>query len=264
MKIGICTNMNATDDGGVGYGQISLAAQLGFEYIELPLVQISELDERTFQDVLAVVRQEGIPCEACNNLLPGRVKLTGDGVDHDIIREYAERAFSRAALLGARILVLGSADARRLPDGYENKRANAQMVEALHILVDMLPSKEMRIVLEPLCRLECNYLHTMDECLELARVADMPEVGCLADFYHFDIEHDSLHGIENAGELLWHVHIANPEGRVMPTEKEAARYAPFFQALKRIQYDSRISIEANSVDFEQDAQIGLRYLRSAV
>jgi len=45
MKIGCCTNMHAAGTDGTSAEHIGLFAELGYDYVELPMAEIMELDE---------------------------------------------------------------------------------------------------------------------------------------------------------------------------------------------------------------------------
>jgi hypothetical protein len=70
--------MNGRGEPRIGDEAIPLFAELGYDYIELPLAQVMELSEDGFKDLLRGIRTGGIPAEACNNFFPARVRLTGE------------------------------------------------------------------------------------------------------------------------------------------------------------------------------------------
>ena len=75
------------------------------------------------------MERSGIRCEACNNFFPGRIRLTGPDVDEQAIRAYYAKALERAATLGVKSIVFGSAGAKRVPEGFDMDRAYQQVVQ---------------------------------------------------------------------------------------------------------------------------------------
>ena len=75
------------------------------------------------------LERSGIRCEACNNFFPGRIRLTGPDVDEQAVRAYYAKALERAATLGVKSIVFGSAGAKRVPEGFDMDRAYQQVVQ---------------------------------------------------------------------------------------------------------------------------------------
>lgn len=51
----------------IGRKAMGLLSETGYDYMELPLAQVMELDDESFEELLVQIRETGIPCEACNN-----------------------------------------------------------------------------------------------------------------------------------------------------------------------------------------------------
>ena len=127
MKFGYCVNMIAQDDHGIGYEQLPMLKRVGFDYVELPLAQIMTMGDRAFRTgPLAALDSTGLPCLACNNFFPASYHLTGPQVDADSILAYANAALDRAAVMGAKRVVFGSACARNMPLGFSAAEATEQ------------------------------------------------------------------------------------------------------------------------------------------
>lgn len=112
MKFGCCINMIASGEDKIGAEHIGLIKQAGYDYLEMPLAEITQLSDSAFEDLLCMVQENGLPCEACNNLFPASVRLTGQSADSSTIQAYLERAIPRAAALGAKVVVFGSGGAQ--------------------------------------------------------------------------------------------------------------------------------------------------------
>lgn len=263
MRIGCCVNMLAKDAGAIGTDFIGKLAAHGFDYIELPIAQIMALHEKEFQALLEQVHSSGVPCEACNNFFPPSVRLTGPDVDEATIRSYAAKAIERIEALGAKSVVFGSSGAKNVPEGFSHAVAMSQIVRALRIVDDLLGDRDIQVAVEPLCKRESNIINTAREGLDLVRAVSRPHIRLLVDYYHLSVEQEGLEIIGEAREFLQHMHIANPTGRVYPAQGDGVDYAAFLGALRGAGYDSRVSIEAFTDDFDYTATQAVAVVRAA-
>lgn len=106
---------NAADPTGSRY--IPLIKEAGYDYAELPLAQVMELDEEKFQELRVLLKRAALPCRCCNNFYPASVRLTGEKVSSEKAEEYTKRAVKRAELLGSRFIVFGSSGSKNVPAG---------------------------------------------------------------------------------------------------------------------------------------------------
>lgn len=263
MRFGCCLNMISTQPDGTGIEFIEQLKDAGFDYVELPTAQMMQLSDEDFSNFRKRVMDSGIPCETSNNCFPVTMRLTGEGVDMNEIRRYAEKAFRRDASLGVQYVVFGSGPAKNIPKGFPRDKAYDQVVSMLHMISPIASGEGITIVIEPLRRAECNMINTFEEGVELAKAVNDPNVRVLVDFYHLDVEKEPVSHIKEYGkEYLRHVHLANPAGRIYPADVKEAAYEPFFEALKDAEYDQRVSCEAYLYDsFGHDAPAAREFFR---
>lgn len=274
MKIGICTNIPdyITDGTAAGAARadtdiINLAAVLGYDYIELPLAPLADLDGGAFGRVKRYLEAAPLKCECMNVFFPAKIRLTGDGADEAVIAGYADRALAGAAELGAEIVVFGSGGARNIPDGFPYDRAYSQLVGAMRIISDAAEKHGVTIAIEPLNRNETNIIRNVSEAEKLMDAAGRPNIKILMDYYHFMLESDSVDALRRlAGNgCVAHAHFADPDGRVYPSGAKP-EYGPVFGALREGGYDVRCSIEARIVNRDApraEMEAGLAALRAA-
>lgn len=262
MKIGCCTNMNASCPDGTGVEHIGQLKQLGYDYIELPLAQIMALSEHDFENLLAQVRTSGLPCEACNNFFPEHIRLTGPKVDYEVISAYLDQALQRAAALGVKIIVFGSSGARNVPEGFSKAIAWQQIIRLLQFVDDKVKPFGLTVVIEPLNKLESNIINSLTEGLQMVKEVSRKNIKLLVDYYHLVLEKEDTEVLLEAGSMIRHVHFSKPKGRVFPKETDEDDYYSFFRVLKRTGYNSRVSVEAYSKQFSQDAAKTLALLKS--
>jgi sugar phosphate isomerase/epimerase len=259
MRFGVCGSM--IKDSGIDI--IEQVREIGYDYIELSLAHLAQMDEAEFAAVRRRVQASGLSCEACNNFFPKAVRLTGSEVDWDLVREYTRRAVGRAAELGAKIIVFGSSVAKNVPAGYPMYRAWQQITRVLNIAADEAGPRGITIAIEPLNRGESNILFSVAEGLAEMQRVKRPEVRVLVDYYHMALEQEDPAILLEAGPNLRHVHFARVAGRTFPTGVDEG-FAGFFQALKAAGYNDRVSVEGFSTNFYDDAVKSLAVLRQLV
>lgn len=248
--------MLAEDAQGIGDQHLPLIAQLGFDYVELPLAQMMQLSNAEFQSrILNGLTANDLSCLACNNFIPSSHRLTGPDADLAAAHEYALRALDRAQAMGVQTVVFGSSGARNSPDGFDQKQAMDQLADFLCSLADAAQQRDVTIAIEPLNRMESNLINRLSDAVTLARRVAHPCVKALADFYHMGVGLEPLIHVKEAGLLLRHVHIARVLGRGMPNPDDGEPYAEIFAQLRAISYDGTISIEAYAPKSPRD-QLG--------
>jgi len=236
----------------VGVEIIESLTRFGFDYIELSLSDTAALSLPEFNRLKQRIGNSGIPCEACNNFFPARVRLTGSEVKLSLALEYAKAAMERAAELGARVIVFGSSGAKNVPPGFPKAAAWKQLVELLQRLGSIAAPYGITIAIEPLNQKESNLINRAAEGLELAQAVNHANVQLLIDYYHLMMEQEDSGIILIAGPVIRHVHFAQVDGRIFPTEANE-NYLRFFGVLRQAGYAGRCSIEAYTQNFAVDA-----------
>ncbi|MCL2865446.1 MAG: sugar phosphate isomerase/epimerase [Lachnospiraceae bacterium] len=265
IKIGCCTNMVAEDSAGIGIDRIEKLAELGYDYIELPLAQMMQLNDKDFAKLSTRVEQSGIPCLACNNFFPATMQLTGsETTPTDALKAYIEKALIRAEHIGAKSIVFGSAAAKNVPNGFPYETARNQIVAILKLVSDCIGEKNISIAIEPLNQRESNIIITASDGLALLKAVNRPNIRLLVDFYHMSLESEAVSIIPAAKDYLQHMHLANPNGRIWPKHNDGGNYDSFLRALKEAAYDGCVSIEAFSNHFYSDAKEGYETLQKII
>ena len=261
MKIGVCGYLTGKNADGSEFDLLAQARQVGFDYVELPLSTLAGLSEVEFAAVRERIQQAGIPCEACNVFFPGTLRLTGLEVDNRKTRAYLELALGRAAQVGAKVVVFGSAGARNVPDGFPIAQGWMQIY---HMLAQAGPIAAMHgitIAIEPLNRAESNILQTAAEGFTMSTLVGHPNVLLLVDYYHMARDGEDCGIIRTARERIHHAHFADPDGRGYPAGPKD-HFNDFFGALKDSGYSGRVSLEAGYQDFARQAPIALEVMRT--
>ena len=236
MRFAVCSNDPAV---------IADSREAGFDYVEVSVpnfVRPSE-PEDAFAETLASYRAAGLPIESANLFLPRELRCTGpDAVPMERLVEYAGTVCRRLASASVPILVFGSGGARKLPEGWPKEKADEQFVALLSRIGPIAEKHGVKIAVEPLARVECNYINTVDEGAALARASGSPAVGVLADSYHWARNGEGAETILSARDRLIHAHLATMPNRKAPGV-EPYDFVPFFRALVAAGYDGRVTIE---------------------
>jgi sugar phosphate isomerase/epimerase len=251
MKFGYCASID----------HAQTLADIGYDYIEPPLV--TTLQPESDSDEFDRIVNLPIPAEAFNIFLPGGLKITGPDVNIHRQKSYVISAMKRAAKIGAKVIVFGSAGARNVPDGFSHDEAISQIVTFLKMVGPIAQSHKITVVIEPLNKGESNIINSVSEALDLVREIYSPNVEVLSDLYHVSVENQTFHDTAAAAKHLVHVHVAGAEDRRSPISEDIHHLTQFFANLKAIGYDQRISIEGKCINIAESAKVGLDVLKEA-
>lgn len=267
IKFGYCLNMVAGRADKTGSEWIPVLKKLGFDYAELPLAELSALTSNELENVISDLQFNDLPCKVCNNLFPANIKLTGPDVNLFLVESHVRNALSIAKRLGADTVVFGSGSARNVPEGFSMFQAFDQMVQVLKLAAPVAESNGLRLMLEAARSPDTNILHTLNAAYDWLAAADAANVGLLADYFHMKSEHDTMRNLTEYSNLLGHIHIACPRDiwereRCMPYADDGWDYSDLRSALFKGGYRKRISIEAFSDDFVNDARKSIAFMKS--
>jgi sugar phosphate isomerase/epimerase len=240
-----------------------ILASAGYSFVEENVRNfLIPLDaESLFEEKLALIRQSKLPVEACNVFLPGNLKCTGPATLHEDILAYSETAFRRAKMAGVKTIVFGSGGARAIPEGFPKKEAKKQFISLCGKIAPIAKKYEVVISVEPLNRKECNFINSVAEGAEIVEAVDHKNIRLLADIYHMLMENEDPSEILKYGHLLYHMHIAEKDGRTAPGVSNED-FVPYFRALKETKYSGRMAIECSWKNIEEQAAPALKSMKS--
>ena len=250
MQYGCCVSMLATTPGGSGAEWIRAVKQADYDYIELPVVQLTNLSEVDFERVLLDLHDANLPCLSMNNLVPADNKITGPQANHDGIFRFLDRAIPRIERMGARRLVFGSAGAKNIPEGFSWDVAFDQTAQFLRRLSGALPEGVV-VAVEPICRQDANFINNAEEGARLVDAVGKNNIRMLLDSWHMKADGEDLDDLIRYGRYLEHLHFATDDTRTLPcyiTDGMAA----FLDRVKKIGYEGTFTFEAYSDDPNRD------------
>jgi len=253
VAVGYCT----------GVANLEGAKAAGFDYVELSARDLASLSDADFEAAVAKIKALGISTPAANNFVPGTIKLTGPDTNLEQQNAHLKKTLTRAARVGTQIVVFGSGEARRVPEGFSKDDAFKQLVDFGRRAAEEGRANGITITIEPLRKQETNIINTAAEGLALVDAINHPNFQLMIDFYHLASEQEDPAIVLRAKDRLRHLHVANPQGRVFPAKWEEFDYAPFFANLKKIGYDKRISVEGRTTDLAAQGPPAIALLRRA-
>jgi sugar phosphate isomerase/epimerase len=241
----------------------ALAGQAGYDYAEgsVAALLMPREPEQAFRASLDALRTAGLPYPVANCFVPGDMKITGPDVNSAALQAYIGTVMERAGRAGVEIIVFGSGAARRIPDGYDPRRAHDQLVAFCRMVAPRARDYGVTVAVEPLNRAECNVLTTVAACAALVNDVAHPNIRLLVDAYHLMRDRDAYVSIVTHGALLAHAHIATSTRRLAPAAEDCD-FTDFFGALAKAQYTGRISIEGNIANPETELPAALAMMRA--
>ena len=244
MKFGVCAS----------YRDIAALQAKTFDYIEenvqrfLVPEQLQENFEALWHDARSLALP---PIEACNSMLPGDMSLIAtptQTVNTVRLERYIKTMLQRAEQVGIRVIVFGSGQARMCPPSYDHDDAVRQLGVYLATWSEWAREHGVQIALEPLRYEETNILNTITEGGALVTKHRASGATLLIDTYHMACNSEAPTDILSLTPLISHVHVAEKRDRAAPGHYNEDQH-PYFSALHKGGYDSRISIECNWQDF---------------
>ncbi len=248
MRFGYCANINFLLTGDETSRIVfDSVLKSGFDYIELQLSTMLKLSVDQYAGLKNRLQDAGTPCRANFLLFPHEMPLTGEALNLAAIAEHAKRVLPIARELGSEVVVFGNGGSRKVKDGLTREGVWQNLADILRAVAPIAQDVGVRVAVEPLCSLETNMINTYQEGAALAREAGSPMVGTVCDLYHVVSDKQDIAAMASDPEKLFHLHIAYPAGRKIPSmADDRADYAAFMAAARAARYDGTLSIEVGN------------------
>jgi D-psicose/D-tagatose/L-ribulose 3-epimerase len=218
-------------------------AGLGFDWIELPIEGVDDLD---YGRAATLLRERGMGVSVCAAIGPERDLIHPDPAVRASGAAYVRHCIEAAAALGARTVVgpLYSAVGRTWQMSAEERaRDTALLVEQLGALAKHAAGHGVCLCVEPLNRFETSFLNLTSQAIAVVDQVGSPACALLLDTFHMNIEERSIgDAIRAAGPRMRHFHACEndrgaPGSGHVPWEEVAA-------ALRDVGYDGPVVIES--------------------
>jgi sugar phosphate isomerase/epimerase len=222
-------------------GSAGIAAELGFEAIEIFPSSPVAVDARELREILTANRLTLAAVGTGAGWVKHKLSLTSaDPEVRKRARDFIAEMINFAAPFGAAVII-GSMQGK-IEGTVSRAEALELLKEALNDLAEKPSARDTTILYEHLNRYETNVLNRIEDVVPF--LAGLPgNVKILADLFHMSIEESSIaDALRAAGPRLGHVHLADSNRR--PAGLGHTDFGPIFQVLRDLRYDGYVSAEA--------------------
>ncbi|WP_343672241.1 sugar phosphate isomerase/epimerase family protein [Chitinophaga sp.] len=247
------------------YRNDSLLHAAGFDYIEGSVGKLlsPEIPEDTFQVFLRNKTRMHCAFNTCNGFIPAEIPIVGPNADEQKILTYVDKVMQRAKKAGVTTIVLGSGNARKLPEGWTPEKENPHFVHICRKIAETAARYNVVIAIENLNSTETNYINTLAEANAIVTAVNHPNFKLTADIYHMLKENEPAANIIKAKQHLVHCHIAEREKRTAPGVA-GDEVRPYIAALANIHYQGGISVESRWDPMDVQAAPAHKYLHQLI
>jgi D-psicose/D-tagatose/L-ribulose 3-epimerase len=182
-------------------------ASLGFDWIEIPLESLDDLDYSTAR---SIIQDNGLLVSACAAMGPDRDLIHEDAAIRQNGMEYLKGCIDACKIISATNLVgpLYSSVGRTWQQTSDERAKDLDLlVDNLSELSAYAMDNGVKLGVEPLNRFETSFINLADQAVEVVDRVDNPSCGIMLDTFHMNIEEKSLaEAIKTAGPRLIQVH----------------------------------------------------------
>jgi D-psicose/D-tagatose/L-ribulose 3-epimerase len=220
---------------------IDHAKELGFDYIEIPLLELEKVDPPKIRERLDRVGLGVCVSTACS-------EETDVSADEAEIRkrgvEYLKQCVHAAHEIGANCFsgVLYSAMGGKL-DGMPDERYWDRATTALKEIAKLAADMGILIGIEPINRYESFLINTCDQALKLLGMIDEPNMRIHLDAYHMNIEENNFYEpTKKAAPYLCHYHLSESHRGTPGTG--TVNWDEIYRALGEANYTGVVGLES--------------------
>jgi D-psicose/D-tagatose/L-ribulose 3-epimerase len=222
---------------------VPLIADMGFDWIELPIEQPNGFD---YQRAATLIRTARLGVSVAAAIGADRDLLHPDPAVRANGRAYVEHCIAAADTLGAAIVMgpIYSAVGRTWQmSAAEREHDTELLVGQLRELADNAKQHGVTLAIEPLNRFETSFLNLAEQGIALIDRVAHPHCQLMLDTFHMNIEERSLGAaIRAVGPRLRHLHACEND-RGTPGSGHVA-WNEVAEALHEINYNGAVVIES--------------------
>lgn len=228
-------------------------AEMGFDWIEIPLETIGDLDYGRARTLLA---DYNLGVSSCAAMGPDRDLIHPDRAIQQNGLAYIKQAIEATQAVGATNLVgpIYAAVGRTWSATAEERARDLDvLVRNLSELAHFAGEHGVVLGIEPLNRFETSFINTHAQVLELIERVDHPACQVMLDTFHMNIEEKSLGAaIRATGAHLCHLHACEND-RGAPGSGNVT-WTEVAQALRDIAYEGPVVIESFTAEVKTIAK----------
>ena len=222
-------------------GLIDKAKELGFDLLEIPIMEIDKVDPVRIKERL---KAAGIGVVGSLAISEATDITAEDEATRERGVEYLKRCVKATAEMGATVMtgVTYSAIGRKLeckPDERYWERSATNLKRVAKFARDF----GVTVGLEPVNRYETFLINTAEQAVRLIKMIDEPNVGIHLDTYHMNIEENDFYTpTKLAAPYLCHVHVSESHRGVPGTG--TVDWAGIYRALVECDYRGVVGLES--------------------
>ncbi len=249
MKLSCCIGTNKD--------RLDVMKKIGFKYCEVALSSLANLSDEDFAALKAKLIETGITPVSANGMFPGEINLLLGKEGYKAVEEYLDKAFPRAKELGVPVIILGSGNSRRIPEGMTLEEAEDLFCAVCRDVISPKCTEYGLIIgIEELNKNEVNFINSCKDAMKLIRRMNLPNIKLLVDFYHSIQEGDTVEELREFGKegYIVHCHYGSPinERRAPKKGVDEHLVKEYMEMLKSVGYEGAFSIEGKITDFEAE------------
>ena len=234
-----------------GFGKLNDYEKIkssGYDFAELDLPEITDLDEDSFEKLVMFIHEAGYPVLTGARLFPlSEPYFFTEQYDAKKVQTYLKKCCMRAEKTGIKKVILGNGKARWLPEE-KSKKEELTFIDAVRIMAEITDTYHLELIIEPLGPRYSNYINTIPEAVDLIEKSKCKNVYTMADLRHMIAAEESFQDIINYKEMVHHIHIDYPLSfpeRRYPDIKDDYNYENFLDAVYQSGYDDTLTVEAD-------------------
>jgi sugar phosphate isomerase/epimerase len=227
------------------------------------LISPKTISDAQFEKNKAIFKSLKTPIYGFNIFIPGELKLVGPNVDEEAILAYVDEVLRRISETNTKLIIWGSGGARRLPEGWDREVAIKQFIHIAQKIAKAAKKYKIIIVLEPLNTTETNFINSVKEALHIVKEVNHPNLKLNVDIYHMLMDNEGPAIIAKTKKYLYHVEIAEKNGRTAPGV-QGTDFRPYFIELSKLKYNRMIVIEGRWKNVADIAQMTKTFLQKQV
>jgi sugar phosphate isomerase/epimerase len=214
-------------------------ARFGYDTIEL----LGDPNRFDVDEINRLQAETGLKAASiCMLYGPATDVVSSDPAIRTAARDYILGMLDPFSEAGVEVIPITPTACMKIAPEAAREQEWAWAVETIRAAAEAGAERGIRIVIEPWNRYETYLVNRLDQAVQMARDVGHPNVGVKGDLFHMNIEeHDICEAIRRAGDLLWHLDVADST-RAAPGEGHIDLVA-VARALNDIGYDGILNFE---------------------
>ena len=215
--------------------------KIGYDIVELPMFDKDVKNSARWGkklDELGLLRSAACACGPDESMISADPKIRRKGIDVN------KATLDCCAAAGCRVMVGNSASAIAVfSGGAPTEDEWRWAVDGMREVAEHGEKVGVKIAMEALNRFEAYFINCAVDGKKFVDLVDRPAFGMMYDTFHANIEEKNVaEAIKTLKDCLFHVHISEND-RSTPGAG-GVRWAETFSALKEINYDGWLVVEA--------------------